>query len=147
MHLRDAIVASILALTHPTVPRSDAERRADEYAPMFLREYPEDPFLAVAVAAHESAGFRPWKLGPAGEIGVMQINPRAYPEVDPVLLHDGATNIRLGCARLRKVAEKCKGGPARWLGRYPGRKCGPTKYADRVLRLLSKVARFRAVAS
>lgn len=146
MHLRDALVSAILTLTHPSVPAADAQRRAAEYAPIVLRECRElDPFLVVALAGHESAGFRPWKRGPAGEVGLMQILPRAYPEIEETSLHDPAVNIRLGCERMRRMQATCHGRPTlEWLGKYPGnRRCAPTKYAGRVLALLRRIAGLR----
>lgn len=53
------------------------------------------PHLAVAVARVENASGRPWVVGPTGDVGLMQVNPRAH-NLSASELVDPRVNAREG---------------------------------------------------
>ncbi len=129
--------ALILALLGAS-PR--AEATANRLAPMFesaARMGRMDPRLVVAVAFHESS-LRDRKRGAAGEIGIMQIKPGGqarYRCRGMAWRTSTRDNIRCGVRILSYARQRCSGPPVRWLGIYNGiRRCGPSLYAQRVLR-------------
>lgn len=66
-----------------------------------------DPRLTMAVIQVESS-YRQNVVGPVGEIGLMQLNPRFFKEYTKEQLADPETNIRLGVAHLAASLKRCR---------------------------------------
>lgn len=83
-----------------------------------------DPFLALSLMRQESL-FDPEALSPANARGLMQLLPATAAAVaarigraGPIDLFDPATNIELGTAHLRELADRYDGDPVRMLAAY-----------------------------
>lgn len=107
--------------------------------------YRLDPDLVWSVI-YEETYFRPWKLGKAGEIGLMQVTPgvgrdwasetgmtefeRQMASDPAALLSDPERNIQIGCWYLEKFYETYRDMPdaeARMIAAY---NAGPTRAAE-----------------
>lgn len=66
-----------------------------------------DPVLVQAVIDVESSG-NPKARGPFGEIGLMQLSPKAFPQYKARILFDPAINVRLGTEHLNKMKALCE---------------------------------------
>lgn len=96
----------LLRIVHPFPHRELVEREA--------RRHGLDPFLVAGLIRQES-WFNPRAVSPAGAVGLMQVMPRTgrglargagIRNFEPGMLHDPATNVRLGtrflAAQLRR---------------------------------------------
>jgi soluble lytic murein transglycosylase len=107
--------------------------------------YGLDPDLVWSII-YEETYFRPWQIGDAGEIGLMQITPTVGHEWaietgargldremarDPVrVLRDPERNIQIGCWYLGKISKEYRNSPdplPRILAAY---NAGPTRAAE-----------------
>lgn len=140
-HLNQRLAAAMLTL-QPKL----TEQKSVEYAHFIMVEaqnFGVDPLIAIAVAMKESS-LRHSAIGKIGEIGLFQLNPASFPLIDVAVLHDIASNIRLGIQHLAKVHNDC-GKPddvREWVGRYSGAPCRVRKAAP-VMRYLRAIERFR----
>lgn len=65
-----------------------------------------DPNLVIATAKVESS-LDHSKVGPVGELGVMQLNPTSYPRFTKEELLDVRTNIVLGIIHIKEMKKRC----------------------------------------
>jgi soluble lytic murein transglycosylase-like protein len=71
------------------------------------KKYNVNPCLIKAIIWKES-GFNEKAIGPFGEIGLMQINPKAHPDFNPQKGFDPDYNIEYGTKYLRELIDKYK---------------------------------------
>lgn len=139
-----ALVALIFAILGP--PQSNALRhRAEVAAPLVQHACHAtgvDPVVLAAVVMKESS-FRSDVRGAAGEIGYGQIKPGRFAEkMCPGLdLHHPGQNMLCTARYLARAQRVCGGPPANYLRLYNGQMCGPSEYADHVLRLMRRAPR------
>jgi soluble lytic murein transglycosylase len=119
--------------------------RFDELIEKQARIYNLDPLLVWSVI-HEETYFRPWVVGDAAEIGLMQVTPTvgrewaeetglrelsAQMQRDPAsILRDPERNIQVGCWYLEKISRDYRDTPdaeARMLAAY---NAGPSRAAE-----------------
>jgi soluble lytic murein transglycosylase len=118
------------------------------YDPLIARQasiYRLDPDLVWSVI-YEETYFRPWKIGGAGEVGLMQVTPTVGREWSAAtgmrelerqmdkdaasVLRDPERNIQIGCWYLEKLYEQYRdmpGAEARILAAY---NAGPSRVAE-----------------
>lgn len=115
--------------------------RAERLAELFLEageRYGVDPWLLAAMAAKES-GMDSSAVGRVGELGLMQLHPRspwgrralrrvrAGEPADAVVVDEAAALLAAAIARCTEIDAA--------LGAYNSGRCGPNRYAERVLRI------------
>ena len=92
---------------------------------------------------YEETYFRPWKIGGAGEVGLMQVTPpvardwaretgfkefeKEASENSVTFLRDPERNIQIGCWYLEKVREKYRGYPAETSMTLAAYNAGPSR--------------------
>ncbi len=106
------------------------QRVVNRYSPMIYRHAGDDldPLLLAVVLAAESS-FRPEVKGRDGEIGMAQVNPRAWPRFADKL-KTPSQQIRAGAYILKYCQRFCGGEPLGTLACWhQSRKCTPGKRA------------------
>jgi soluble lytic murein transglycosylase-like protein len=118
---------------------------AEEIAPIVLQEserFEIHPLLVAAAIKRES-GFNIQARGKAGEIGLMQIKrggaTQGFDKLTDKELERPEVNIYLGVRYMYWMQRRCGGDPSRWLGAYSGCRCGPSRYAKKVLEVFNQV--------
>src|ERR1043165_3664806 len=107
--------------------------------------YRFDPDLVWSIV-YEETYFSPWKLGAAGEIGLMQVTPAVGREgatetgmrelerqmaSDPhTLLRDPERNIQIGCWYLEKISEQFQDVPDAEPRMVAGYNAGPSRAVE-----------------
>src|SRR5689334_2849405 len=107
--------------------------------------YRVDPDLVWSIV-YEETYFSPWKLGAAGEIGLMQVTPAVGREwatetgmrelerqmtSDPhTLLRDPERNIQIGCWYLEKISEQFQDAPEAELRMIAAYNAGPSRAVE-----------------
>lgn len=66
-----------------------------------------DPLIVLSVIKVES-NFNVNAVGSKGEIGLMQLNPKSFPDYSISQLQNPETNIKLGINYLKLIKESCK---------------------------------------
>ncbi|MEE4379085.1 MAG: lytic transglycosylase domain-containing protein [Candidatus Competibacteraceae bacterium] len=105
--------------------------------------YDVAPELILAIIAVEST-FRAQAVGPKGSRGLMQVLPRAHPRKVRAIggvkaLFDPNKNIRTGSKILSDYLRKSGGNLRKGLLRYNGSYGTRSRYADKVLRVYSRL--------
>jgi len=100
-------------------------RQLAAWAWIHTRETDIPPEVVLAVAFHESS-WKPWVVGSAGEIGLMQLHGRrAWMSFDPeTLLRQPVLNVWAGVQHLRRSYAQC-GSLRRGLIQYASGSCAP----------------------
>jgi soluble lytic murein transglycosylase-like protein len=99
------------------------------------RKHGVPPEIVIAIIEHESR-FNPEAIGSAGEFGLMQIYPAAWPQFDTSRGFEIAYNIDFGCRVFSGCLKEAKGDIREALRLYNGRgelPEGMIPYPDRVL--------------
>ena len=107
--------------------------------------YRLDPDLVWSII-YEETYFRPWKLGAAGEVGLMQVTPAVgrewaaatgmrelerQMERDPSsVVRDPERNIQIGCWYLEKLYEQYRDTPGAEARMVAGYNAGPSRVAE-----------------
>lgn len=104
--------------------------------------------LAVTAIAFRESSLNPKAVGRHGEKGLMQIKPDADAarHCRGFNLDDSRANVRCGVRLLRRALRQC-GNLEHALARYNGSRCGPSRYASRVLETMSRAGRSVSRAS
>jgi len=68
-------------------------------------KYGVSPLLIKAIIAKES-GFDPNAISPTGDLGIMQINPKAHPDFDVNKWYDPEYNIDYGVRFLKELINR-----------------------------------------
>jgi len=95
---------------------------------------------------YEETYFRPWKIGAADEVGLMQVTPlvardwaretgfkefeRQATQNTVELLRDPERNIQIGCWYLEKLRENYRGAPAETAMTLAAYNAGPSRVGD-----------------
>jgi len=95
---------------------------------------------------YEETYFRPWKIGAADEVGLMQVTPlvardwaretgfkefeRQATQNTVELLRDPECNIQIGCWYLEKLRENYRGAPAETAMTLAAYNAGPSRVGD-----------------
>ena len=119
--------------------------RFDELIEKQARIYGLDPLLVWSVI-HEETYFRPWVVGDAAEIGLMQVTPTvgrewaeqtgmrelaAQMQRDPAsLLRDPERNIQVGCWYLEKIGKDYRDTPGAEPRIVAAYNAGPSRAAE-----------------
>jgi soluble lytic murein transglycosylase len=107
--------------------------------------YHVDPDLVWSMM-YEETYFSPWKVGAAGEIGLMQVTPavgrewaaetgmreleREMQQQPAAVLRDPERNIQIGCWYLEKLWEEYRDQPGAEARMIAGYNAGPSRAAD-----------------
>jgi soluble lytic murein transglycosylase len=107
--------------------------------------YRLDPDLVWSII-YEETYFRPWKVGAAGEVGLMQVTPAVgrewaaatgmhelerQMEKDPSgVVRDPERNIQIGCWYLEKLYEQYRDTPGAEARMIAGYNAGPSRVAE-----------------
>lgn len=136
-------LATALFLFFNQTPKA---REAARVAPIIYEEatrYDIKPETLAAVVAHESR-FRKDARGGLGEIGLGQLKrgtlaTAGYEHLSDEELARPRLNLRLAARHLAHAKKLCGGKPVRWLSRYNGRKCGPSSYSRKVVKIIEEL--------
>jgi len=135
----DQIIATILLLTsfegHNHTERCKHTRKAVRLAPIIAEVFSDDSLLATKMMGRESS-FRMSAVGPKGSRGLMQIKPVSGDRFCKELQYATQVRDNMMCGKriMKFYRTKCRStDPAVWLSAYNGRRCGRSKYSQRVL--------------
>jgi len=109
------------------------------------REHLIDPFVLAAMAVRES-GLDPFAMGPAGELGLLQLHPQGIGHAARFVRSEGYRTrcrrepgacqrevLEIGASHLREAIDHC-GSLEAGLGAYNSGECRETAYTRRVMR-------------
>lgn len=138
-------ILAVVALSASYFFRQYWEHRFDEIIARQAKVYRLDDRLVWSVI-YEETWFRPWKLGAADEIGLMQVTPlvardwaretglrefeRQANENVVEFLSDPERNIQIGCWYLEKLREDYRGKPAETAMTLAAYNAGPSRADD-----------------
>lgn len=79
----------------------------DSLVNLYAKRHKVNPDLALAVSRHENSRGIPWAVGNTGDVGLMQVNPKAHGKT-PAELADPDTNVDTGVGVLASYLKKYK---------------------------------------
>src|SRR4029434_1834280 len=146
--MKRAVVAVLVLLTVAVFAYSFNQYWTHRYAALISRQatvYRVDPDLVWSII-YEETYFSPWKIGKAGEIGLMQVTPAVGREwatetgmrelerqmgSDPQsLLSDPERNIQIGCWYLEKIHEQFQDAPEAEVRMVAAYNAGPSRAVE-----------------
>jgi soluble lytic murein transglycosylase len=146
--MKRALVVALLALTVILAAYFLNQYWIHRYDALIAQQaaiYRVDPDLVWSVI-YEETYFSPWKVGQAGEIGLMQVTPTVAKEwatetgmreferqvsANPQsFLRDPEHNIQIGCWYLEKIHEQFQDGPDTEARMVAGYNAGPSRAVE-----------------